>query len=330
MWVLHLAHLYNMLQAWYGGLRKAASGEAMTFRFPVVRLALNFLIFILTARGSQVKKKGLVMVLLLPFLPSSLRLSLVVQQQIWVVVTSAVGHHHCADGAGIDVLDLEEAFDYVDVLWFNILLKKKTMRKKDKIILLQNYIIPWHNTSWTSSSCALGKERLWLTCTPSHLEGFIEPEHRAGCHVAYPVQVPRDQVGLIQPAAKHIVRLVPHTWQQRVIFCRVLRNDKEELRTHILMKKYTQKLLGRHFVLNISQTERCMKQKPPKWSCMEERFFAGLFKTSWALARCKFICETSILCTVVHTTFACFFHLCTFDIVSYYMAAMTNEFPLGD
>lgn len=89
----------------------------MTFRFPVVRLALNFLIFILTTRGSQVKKKGLVMVLLLlPFLPSSLRLSLVVQQQIWVVVTSAVGHHHCADGAGIDVLDLEEAFDYVDVL----------------------------------------------------------------------------------------------------------------------------------------------------------------------------------------------------------------------
>lgn len=87
----------------------------MTFPVPVVRLALHFLIFILTARGSEIKKKGLVMVLL-PFLPSSLRLSLVVQQQIWVVVTSAVGHHHRADGAGIDVLDLEEAFDYVDVL----------------------------------------------------------------------------------------------------------------------------------------------------------------------------------------------------------------------
>lgn len=93
----------------------------MTFPIPVVGLALHFLIFVLTARGSKIKKKGLVMVLLLPFLPSSLRLRLVVQQQIWVVMTSAVGHHHCADGAGINVLDLEEAFDYIDILRFNIL-----------------------------------------------------------------------------------------------------------------------------------------------------------------------------------------------------------------
>lgn len=67
--------------------------------------------------------------LLLPFLPSSLRLSLVVQKQIRVVMASAVGHHHCADGAGVDVLDLKKAFDYVDVLGFNILLTERRKRK---------------------------------------------------------------------------------------------------------------------------------------------------------------------------------------------------------
>lgn len=84
--------------------------------FPLVLLTLHFLILILTTRGPQVKEEGLVEVLVLPFLPSSLRLGLVVQQQIWVVMTSAVGHHHRADGAGVDVLDLEKAFHHVDVL----------------------------------------------------------------------------------------------------------------------------------------------------------------------------------------------------------------------
>lgn len=116
MCVLHLPHLHYMFQAGDGGLRKAASWEAPTPRFSLVLLALRFLILILTTRGPQVKEEGLVEVLLLRFLPSSLRLSLVVQQQIRVVMTPAVGHHHCADGAGIDVLDLEKAFDYVDVL----------------------------------------------------------------------------------------------------------------------------------------------------------------------------------------------------------------------
>lgn len=68
----------------------------------------------------------------------------------------------------------------------------------------------------------------------SHLEGFVEPEHRAGRHVADPVQVPRDQVGLIQPAAKHIVRLVPYTRQQCVVICSVLRHVKEFENTHTL------------------------------------------------------------------------------------------------
>lgn len=54
--------------------------------------------------------------LLLPFLPPSLRLRLVVQQQVRGVVPPAVGHHHCADGAGVDVLDLEKALDHVDIL----------------------------------------------------------------------------------------------------------------------------------------------------------------------------------------------------------------------
>lgn len=65
------------------------------------------------------------LLLLLPLLPPSLGLSLIVQQQVWVVVTTAVGHHHRADGAGIDVLDLEQALDYIDVLRFNILSEKR-------------------------------------------------------------------------------------------------------------------------------------------------------------------------------------------------------------
>lgn len=68
-------------------------------------------------------------VLLLPFLPSGLRLSLVVQEQIGVVVAAAVSHHHCADGAGVDILDLKKAFDYIDVLGFNILLTERRKRQ---------------------------------------------------------------------------------------------------------------------------------------------------------------------------------------------------------
>lgn len=156
-----------MLQAWYGGLRKAASGEAVTFPIPVVRLALHFLIFILTARGSEIKKKGLVMVLLLPFLPSSPRLSLIVQQQIWVVMTSAVGHHHRADGAGIDVLDLEEAFDHVDVLWFNILWKKrkKTIRQNNTAPEFYN---PMTQHKLVNSSCDWHARRLTWKALLSH------------------------------------------------------------------------------------------------------------------------------------------------------------------
>lgn len=64
----------------------------------------------------------------------------------------------------------------------------------------------------------------------THLEGFVEPENRAGRHVADPVQVPRDQVGLVQPAAEDIVRLVPHTRQQRVVFCvDVFKDDRDTL-----------------------------------------------------------------------------------------------------
>lgn len=55
----------------------------------------------------------------------------------------------------------------------------------------------------------------------THLKSFVEPQDRAGRHVADPVQVPRDQVGLVEPAAKHVVRLVPHTGQQSVVVCRV-------------------------------------------------------------------------------------------------------------
>lgn len=82
-------------------------------------LNLHFVV-IVASGGPQVKQEGLVM-LQPAFLLLSLRLSLVVQQQVWVVVAAAVGHHHSADSAGVDVLDLEETLDDVDVLRFHIL-----------------------------------------------------------------------------------------------------------------------------------------------------------------------------------------------------------------
>lgn len=102
-----------------------ASSEAVKPRIP---LLLLILIVVITASGSQVKEEGLVLPLL-PFLLLSLRLSLVIQQQIWIVMTSAVCHHHRADGAGVDVLDLEKAFDHVDVLGLNILSNKENIHK---------------------------------------------------------------------------------------------------------------------------------------------------------------------------------------------------------
>ncbi len=165
------------------------------------------------------------MLLLLPLLPPSLGLSLVVQQQVRVVVTTAVCHHHRADGAGVDVLDLEKALDYVDVLRFNILWETRKNTVEDVFYFLIYYYLMYTLTYILTrellSQTELAEYSFYLLPRGSHLEGFIEPEHRAGRHVAYPVQVPRDQVGLIQPAAEHIVRLVPHTRQQRVIFCSV-------------------------------------------------------------------------------------------------------------
>lgn len=110
-----------MLQARDGRLWEAATGEAVTPDFLWVLLVLRFLVFVLTAGGPQVKEEGLVVLLLLPFLPASLRLSLVIQQQVRVIVAAAVRHHHCANGAGVDVLDLEEALDHIDVLRFHVL-----------------------------------------------------------------------------------------------------------------------------------------------------------------------------------------------------------------
>lgn len=57
----------------------------------------------------------------------------------------------------------------------------------------------------------------------THLKGFVEPQDRAGRHVADPVQVPGDQVGLVEPAAEDVVRLVPHAGQQGVVVCGVTR-----------------------------------------------------------------------------------------------------------
>lgn len=119
-----------MLQARDGRLREAAAGEAVTPDFLWVLLVLRFLVFVLAAGGPQVEEEGLVVLLLLPFLPASLRLSLVIQQQVRVVVATAVRHHHRADGAGVDVLDLEEALDHVDVLRFHVLFGEVKNEKK--------------------------------------------------------------------------------------------------------------------------------------------------------------------------------------------------------
>lgn len=61
------------------------------------------------------------------------RLSLVVEQQVRRVVSSAVSHHHRANGAGVDVLDLEEALDHVDVFRLDVL-----KRSRASCILLIN------------------------------------------------------------------------------------------------------------------------------------------------------------------------------------------------
>lgn len=105
--------LYDVLQGGDGGLGQAGGRGALTTRLPLILLFL--LVFLFTAGGSQVEEEGLVLPLR-PLLPLGLRLSLVVQHQVRVVVTTAVGHHHGADGAGVDVLNLEKALDHVDVL----------------------------------------------------------------------------------------------------------------------------------------------------------------------------------------------------------------------
>lgn len=110
---LHLTDLQDVIQARNGGLRVTAIRESGTLCLPLMFLILNF-VFIVTAGGPQVKQEGLVM-LQSPFLLLSLRLSLIVQQQIWVVMMTAVGHHHSADSAGVDVLDLEKTLDDIDI-----------------------------------------------------------------------------------------------------------------------------------------------------------------------------------------------------------------------
>lgn len=110
----HLTDLQDVIHARDGGLRVTAIRESGTLCLPLMFLIFHF-VFIITAGGPQVKQEGLVM-LQPPFLLLSLRLSLVVQQQIRVVMTAAVGHHHSADSAGVDVLDLEKTLDDVDIL----------------------------------------------------------------------------------------------------------------------------------------------------------------------------------------------------------------------
>lgn len=116
----------NLLQAWDRGLGTTGR-EAVTSGVPMIVFffLLPFLQLLFTSRGSQVEEERLVLRMLLSFLPPGLRLSLIVQQQVWVVMAMAVSHHHRTNGAGIDVLDLEEALDHIDVFWFDVLKEEK-------------------------------------------------------------------------------------------------------------------------------------------------------------------------------------------------------------
>lgn len=197
----------DVVQARYHGLGNPCGREAVA---PSVRaallLALRLLLF-LAVRGSQVEQKRVMLIVLLCFLPPRLRLSLVVQQQVRVVVAATVRHHHRPDGAGVDVLDLEKTLHDVYVLGLDILgdIKNKQTRMK-----LETGVFGGEGFSQ--------KKKNFHQFRQVDLESFVEPEHRAGRHVADPVQVPRDQVRLVKPAAKHVVRFVPDPRQQRVIF----------------------------------------------------------------------------------------------------------------
>lgn len=47
-----------------------------------------------------------------------------------------------------------------------------------------------------------------------HLESIVQPQHRAGSEEPDPVQIAGNQVGLIQPAAKHVIGLVANTGEE--------------------------------------------------------------------------------------------------------------------
>lgn len=51
-----------------------------------------------------------------------------------------------------------------------------------------------------------------------HLESIVQPQHRTGGYTPNPMQIPRYQVGFIQPAAKHIIGFIPHPGKQREVF----------------------------------------------------------------------------------------------------------------
>lgn len=74
-----------------------------------------------------------------------------------------------------------------------------------------------------------------ITLKRSDLESFVEPKHGAGRHVANPMQVARNQMGLIEPAPKHIVGLVPHSREQRV----VVYGSKNKIRFNL--REYTER-----------------------------------------------------------------------------------------
>lgn len=94
--------------------------------------------------------------------------------------------------------------------------------------------------------------RLYEKLTHLDLEGFVEPEHRARGHVADPVQVTRDKVGLIQPAAEHIIGLISHTGQQSVVLYRskTTKSIKNQLKVTVGMQSM-------HVTTISTQTEDC-------------------------------------------------------------------------
>lgn len=125
------SYMHNMLNS--GRVKWGQMCWHSFFSSLLILLVLILLLF--TVCVSQIKEERLV---LLCQLSLSLWLSFIVQKEVRRVVSTAVGHHHCADSAGIDVLDLKQTLHHIHVFWLNVLNMERGNKKwiiKEKIYI---------------------------------------------------------------------------------------------------------------------------------------------------------------------------------------------------